>query len=181
MKKVIKIVSVFSGMLLVCLLCSACALNQTYIQTKSAGKAEITGNYTVFLYGANSYDDIATVAILAPTDGQYKFDIFAPDWEYRTVKGVAGKDAIAMADKFVSWHSSFVRTQTSKILAPSDEVIGYEIRPLYMSTTFGKEDVMYINYLLKDNHRIEVHVHLDYYVEKKLNSDWADKDSGRDK
>jgi len=181
MNKVIKIVSVFLSMLLVFSLCSACAVNQSYIQTKGAEKAEIAGNYTVFLYGANHYNDIATVAILAPTDGQYKFDIFAPDWAYRTEKGVAGKAAVAMADKFVSWHSSFARTQTSKILGPYGEVIGYEIRPLYMSTTFGKEDVMYVDYFLKENNRIEVHVHLYYDVEKKLQGDGADKDRGRGK
>jgi hypothetical protein len=181
MKTIRKPVSLFFGMLLACFICSACAFNQSYIQTKGAEKAEITGNYTVFLYGAHHYNDIATVAILAPTDGPHKFDIFATDWAYRSVKGVAGKDAVAMADKFVSWHSSFVRTQTSKILAPSGEIIGYEIRPLYMLTTFGKEDVMYVDYLLKEHNRIEVHIHLDHDVEKKLYGDGADKVRDRHK
>ena len=135
---------------------------------KDASNSEITGSYTVFLYGANHYNDIATVAILVPTDGQYTFDIYAPDWAYRTVKGVPGKDAVAMAVSFVSWHPSFRRAQTAKILAPGGKVIGYEIRPLYMSTTFGKEDVMYIDYFLKDNNLIEVHVHLDPDIEKKF-------------
>jgi hypothetical protein len=152
--------------LMACLLCSSCAYNQTYIQTKDASNSEITGSYTVFLYGANHYNDVATVAILVPTNGQYTFDIYAPDWAYRTVKGVHGKDAVAMAESFVSWHPSFRRTQTAKILAPGGKVIGYEIRPLYMFTTFGKEDVMYVNYFLQDNNKIEVHIHLDYAVEK---------------
>ena len=157
--------------LMACLLCSSCAYNQTYIQTKDASNAEITGSYTVFLYGANHYNDVATVAILVPTDGQYTFKIYAPDWAYRTVKGVHGKDAVAMAESFVRWHPSFRQTQTAKILAPSGKVIGYEIRPLYMSTTFGREDVMYIDYFLKDNNLIEVHVHLDPDIEKKFLSD----------
>ena len=66
--------------LMACLLCSSCAYNQTYIQTKDASNSEITGSYTVFLYGANHYNDVATVAILVPTDSQYTFDIYAPDW-----------------------------------------------------------------------------------------------------
>ena len=181
MKTIRRPVSVFLGVVLTCFLCCACAYNQSYIQTKGAEQAEITGNYTVFLYGAHHYNDIATVAILAPTDGPYKFSIFATDWAYRTVKGVAGKDAVAMADKFVSWHPSYVRTQTSKILAPSGEVIGYEIRPLYMLTTFGKEDVMHVDYLPKENNRIEVHIHLDNDVEKKLYGDGADKVRARRK
>jgi hypothetical protein len=40
-----------------------------------------------------------------------------------------------------------------------------------MSTTFGREDVMYIDYFLKDNNLIEVHVHLDPDIEKKFLSD----------
>src|SRR5512135_1208241 len=126
----------FLGIIAVCIMCSACALNRNYIQTKDARNSEITGSYTVFLYGANHADDIATVAILVPTDSRYTFDIYAPDWAFRTVKGVPGKDAVAMAESFVSWHSSVIRTQTAKILAPDGNVIGYEIRPLYMSTTF---------------------------------------------
>jgi hypothetical protein len=166
MNTVKKTWSVVFGILLACLLSGSCAYNQAYIQTKDAPNSEITGSYTVFLYGANHYNDIATVAIMAPTDGLYTFDIYAPDWAFRTVKGVPGKDAVAVAESFVSWHSSVIRTQTAKILASDGKVIGYEIRPLYMSTTFGREDVMYIDYLLKDNNHIEVHVHLDPYIEK---------------
>ena len=179
MKDIAKRISVALGIYLACLLCSACAVNQSYIQTKGANNSEIIGDYTVFLYGANNYNDIATVAILVPTDGHYKFEMFAPDWAYHTVKGVEGRDAVTMADKFVSWHSSVTRTQTSKILAPSGEVIGYEIRPLYMSTTFGREDVMYIDYFLKENNQIEVHVHLYYDVEKVLEGDGKERDHNK--
>lgn len=166
MKSIKTMAAVIFGILSACFLCASCAYNQSYIQTKDALNSEITGSYTVFLYGANHYNDIATVAILVPADGKYTFDIYAPDWAYRAVKGVPGKDAVAMAESFVRWHSSVLRTQTAKILAPDGKVIGYEIRPLYMSTTFGREDVMYIDYLPKDNNRIEVHVHLDPYIEK---------------
>src|SRR5208283_2776813 len=110
MKTVMKTSSVVSGMFVVFFLCCSCAFNQEYIKTKGAENSEITGSYTVFLYGANYSDDIVTVAILVPTDGRYAFDIYAPEWAYRTVKGVPGKDAVAMALSFVSWHPSFLQT-----------------------------------------------------------------------
>lgn len=162
-------------------LCGSCAFNQTYIQTKNAEKAEIiemTGSYTALLFGANYAEDIATVAILAPTDGQYAFDIYAPDWTYRIVKGVSGKDAVAMAEKFVHWHSSYLRTQMSKIIAPGGKVIGYEIRPLYMSTTFGRTDVMDIGYFLRADNKIEVHVHLYDDVQMKFMGGDGGQNSG---
>jgi len=155
-----------SSILLVLLV--GCAFNQTYIRTTGASDAEITGNYTVFLFGANHYEDIATAAILVPTDGKYHVDIYAPDWAYRVVKGVSGKDAVAMAKNFVSWHSSVLRTETARIVMPDGAVIGYEIRPLYMITTFGREDVMYINYFLKEGNKIEVHIHLYPDIERRL-------------
>ncbi|MGO9377956.1 MAG: hypothetical protein ACLPN1_09385 [Dissulfurispiraceae bacterium] len=168
MKTLMQTSSVVSCILFASFLCCSCAFNQTYIKTEGAENSDITGSYTVFLYGANYSDDIVTVAILVPTAGQYTFDIYAPEWAYRTVNGVPGKDAVAMALSFVSWHPSFLQTDTSRILSPSGKVIGYEIRPLYMSTTFGKEDVILVDYLLKDNNRIEVHIHLDYDIEKRL-------------
>ena len=168
MNTVKKMGPVVFGILLACLLSASCASNRAYIQTTDARNSDITGSYTVFLYGANHYNDIATVAILAPTDGQYAFDIYAPDWAYRTVKGVPGKNAVAMAESFVSWHSSVLRTQTAKILLPDGKIIGYEIRPLYMSTEFGRADVMYVDYFPKGNNRIEVHVHLYPDIEKKF-------------
>jgi hypothetical protein len=151
-----------------CLLSGSCAYNRAYIQTKDASNNDITGSYTLYLYGANYYNDIATVAILVPTGSNYSFEIFAPEWAYRSVKGVPGKDAVAMAESFISWHPAFLRDQTAKIIAPEGNVIGYEIRPLYMSTDFGKEDVMRVDYMMKENNLVEVHVSLDPDIEKRF-------------
>jgi hypothetical protein len=162
---VISIVS--AGVLLACLLCGACSLNRSYLRTESAERSEITGTYSVILYGANYSDDIATVALLIREGGEYTFDIFAPDYNYRTIKGVPAADAVKTAEKFVSWHPDFARLQTSRIMDIKGRVIGYEVRPLYRQTTFGMEDVMYVDYFLEDN-KVVVHIHLDYAVERKF-------------
>ncbi len=157
-----------TGILVICLLCGACALNSSYLQTESARTSEITGTYSVILYGANHSDDIATVALLIPEGGQYTFDIYAPDFNYRTIKGMPAADAIKTAERFVSWHPDFARSQTSRILDGAGHVIGYEVRPLYRSTTFGMEDVMYVDYFLEANNKVVVHIHLNYQVEWKF-------------
>ncbi|HMK60672.1 MAG TPA: hypothetical protein VK452_05945 [Dissulfurispiraceae bacterium] len=163
-------------LIFVCLV--GCALNQNYIQTKDASDSEITGNYTVFLFGANHYEDIATAAMLVPTEGKYNLDIYAPEWAYRIRKDVSGKDAVAIAKDFVRWNPSSMRSRTARIVAPDGGTIGYEIRPLYMPTTYGREDVMYINYFLKNGNKVEVHIHLYPDVEQKIMTGGGRSDKG---
>src|ERR1700690_3817323 len=82
------------------------------------------------LYGANHYSDIATVALLIPEGGQYTIDIFSPDFNYRTIKGLSVTDAVKEAEMFVDWHPEFARTQTSRIIDGNGQVVGYEVRAL---------------------------------------------------
>jgi hypothetical protein len=155
-----------------------CSLNQNYIKTEFADKAGITGNFTVILYGANHYNDIATVAFLVRNDSGYTFDIFAPAFNYRVIKDLPAKDALDTAKRFVAWHPDFKESRISKILNYNSEIIGYEVRPLYMQTTFGREDVMYIDYFPKNKDKVVVHIKLYDDVERKLTSGGDGKDGG---
>lgn len=177
MRPVDRLYVTFAGILLAALLCGACTLKQGYIRTQWAERAEITGNYTLILYGANHYNDIATVAFLVPEGGQYTFDIFAPDFNYRVLKGIPAKEALEMAEKFVSWHPSFLSSQTSKILDANGKVIGYEVRPLYKQVTFGRQDVMYVDYFPQDNNKVEVHITLYPDIEAKLRGGDGNRDA----
>ena len=170
---------ILAGCLLFCLLCSACATNQYSLRTQLTEKAGIKGTYSVILYGANHYNDIATVALLIPEGSRYVFDMFAPEFNYRTIKGLQAEDAVRLAENFVSWHSDFSRSQTSSIFDVSGATIGYEVRPLYQQTTFGTQDVMYVDYFLEANNKVSVHVHLNYDVERKLMGGSDDRDGGQ--
>jgi len=152
--------SVAIGLLLSVLLCGACSMNRAYLQTELAGRSEIDVTYTVILYGAHYYNNIATVAILIPEGGKYTLDIYSPEYNYRTLKGESAADAVRTAEKFVGWHPDFIKSQTSKVLDGTGRVVAYEIRPLYNQVTFGMSDVMDIDYLLRDNNRVVVHIDL---------------------
>jgi hypothetical protein len=170
---------ILAGCVLFFLLCSACALTQYSLRTQLAEKTGIKGTCTVILYGANHYNDIATVALIIPEGSRYFFDIFAPEFNYRTIKGVQAEDAVRMSENFVSWHSDFSRSQTSSISDAGGTTIGYEVRPLYRQTTFGMQDVMYVDYFLEGNNTVSVHVHLNYDVERKLMGGSDDRDGGQ--
>jgi hypothetical protein len=174
---ILSIISV--GILLGCLVCSACSLNQTLLRTELAEKPAITGTYKVILYGANHYNDIATVALLVPEESKYVFDIFAPEFTYRTITGLPAEAAIERALKFVGWHSDFMRAQTSRIIDVNGRAIGYEVRPLYRQITFGMQDVMQVDYILKNVNTIEVHIRLDPAIERKFVTGSDDRDGGK--
>lgn len=163
--KPLKNLVIFSAFIL--LVCSACALNRNYLKTEWAEKSELTGFYTVIFYGANHYNDIATAAFLIPDDSPYKFDIYAPEFNYGVQKGVPAKEAFNMAGKFIRWHPAYIDYHFSKIFAADGKVAGYEMRPLYLSTVFGKQDVMYIDYFQRGTD-IEVHVKVDPDIEKRF-------------
>jgi len=168
-----------ASVFLFALLCGACSLNQSYLKTELTDKAGVTGNFTVILYGANHYDDVATVAFLVRKDSGYTFDIFAPEFNYRVIKDLPAKDALETAERFVRWHPDFMESWISKILTYNSEIIGYEVRPLYRQITFGRQDVMYINYFVQDNSKIEVHIKLYDDVERRLMSSGNDRDGGQ--
>lgn len=136
------------------------------LRTKEAKAADITGVFTLILYGGKYYDDIETVAILDYEGDQSTFEPYAPEFDYRIKRGVSDREAIKEAEKFVSFHNSFWRSQLSKIIDNKGNTIGYEIRPLYRPFTFGVSDVLEVNYWLKEGNRVKVTIRLIPSVER---------------
>lgn len=120
------------------------------LNTQGGQDSKITGNYTVINYGCNFFNDLETIAFLAKEDGKYPFEPYAPDFKYRVIKGLSAEDAIATAMKFVKCDASYSHAQVRSIFAPDGETIGYEVRPLYLPFTYGVDDVLDVNYWLKD-------------------------------
>jgi len=137
------------------------------LRTVPAQSNAITGMYTLILYGGKHSNDLETVVILGKEDGRYTFEPFAPEFKYTIKKGVPAKEAIAEAEKFVSWHNSFHRSEIRGIIDDKGNTLGYEIRPLYLPITFGAEDVADVNYKMEAD-KIIVHVRLNPSIEKKL-------------
>ena len=132
-----------------------------------AQSSEVKGNYTVIYYGCNFLNDLETIAFLGMEDGGYDFEPYAPDFKYRVKKGLSAEEAIETAIKFVSCNTSFNRTQVSGILAPNGDTIGYEVRPLYLPFTYGVDDVLYVNYWLK-NGKVVINIRLVPSIEMML-------------
>lgn len=133
----------------------------------TAQGSEIKGNYTVIFYGCNFLNDLETVAFLVKEGGEYSFEPYAPDFKYRMNKGLSSEEAISTALKFVNCNTSSGRVKVSSILAPDGKTIGYEVRPLYLPFTYGVDDVLDVDYWLKDN-RVVITVRLLRSIEMRL-------------
>jgi hypothetical protein len=136
------------------------------LRTEAANPSEVKGTFTLILYGGNYYDDLETMAILDRDGDQYTLDLYKPDFDYKVIKGVAAKEALAKAEKFIKFNPSFWHSQLSKILDDKGDVIGYELRPLYYPITYGVSDVLDVHYWMKEGGRVKITVRLITSVER---------------
>jgi hypothetical protein len=160
------VVCIFAFMVISVLTTSDSFACEKPLRTEEAKASEITGTYTLILYGGNYSDDLETIAILDREGDQYNFEPYAPDFDYRIKKGVPAKEALKEAEKFVSFHNSFWRSQISRIIDNKGNIIGYEVRPLYQPFTFGISDILDVYYWLKEGGGVKVLIRLKQSVER---------------
>ncbi len=136
------------------------------LKTEAAKPADVSGVFTLILYGANYLDDLETIAILDYEGDDYHFEPYAPEFNYKVKKGVQAQEALKEAEKFVSFHNSFWRSQLSKIVDKEGVTIGYEVKPLYRPFIFGFSDILDVYYWLKENGKVKVIIRLDVAIER---------------
>jgi hypothetical protein len=130
------------------------------LRTVEASPSEVKGTFTLILYGGNYSDDLETMVLLDLEGDRYTLEPYAPDFDYRVKKGVPAEKALAEAEKFVSFHPAFWRTQLGKILDGKGNIIGFEFKPLYRPFIFGVSDILDVNYWPKESGKIRVIIKL---------------------
>jgi len=151
---------------------------ETPLSTEWVNASDVTGTFTLILYGGNYFNDIHTIAFLDSEGDRYTFEPYAPAFEYRVIKGLSAKEALDKAQNFVSTIGNcFLRSQLSKVLDKNNKTIGYELRPFYMPTCYGLSDVLDVSYWNKDG-KVVIRIRLYPIVDKQLQS--GDGSQGRD-
>jgi hypothetical protein len=141
---------------------------ETPLRTEWVNAPDVTGTFTLILYGGNYFNDVHTVAFLDSEGDRYTFEPYAPEFEYRLVRGLSAKEALDKAQHFVSTIGScFLRSELSKVLDQSGKTIGYELRPLYNSVCYGVVDVLDVSYWNK-NGKVVIRIRLKPSVEKQI-------------
>jgi hypothetical protein len=145
----------------------ACAPGKA-LKTDGLSSGDIQGTYTLILYGGNYGDDLETIAFLDKEGDRYTLEPYAPEFVFRAKKGLTAERARREAGEFIRSHADFHREQWRSIRDEKGEIIGYEIRPLYLPITFGTDDVLDVDYWLKED-RVLVFIKLKPSLEKRKN------------
>jgi len=151
---------------------------ETPLNTEWVNIVDVTGTFTLILHGGNYFNDVHTIAFLDLEGDQYTFEPYAPEFEYRLVKGLSAKEALDKAQHFVSTiDNCFLRSQLSRVFDQNGKTIGYELRPFYTPLCYGLSDVLDVSYWNKDG-KIVIRIRLNPVVEKQLLG--GDGSRGRD-
>lgn len=149
------------------------------LRTEGVSAGSVAGTFTLILYGGRHFRDVESLAILDLEGDQYTFEPYAPDFDFRKIKGLSAKDALDNAQVFLSSHYAFRRSVLSRILDGSGKTVGYEVRPFYDPLTFGVTDVLDVEYVPRSDGKVRVYIRLKQAVERQLFSGGV-RDGGRD-
>ena len=152
--------------LFVMLFCLSCTLGGS-LHVQGAQDADMTGTYTVILYGCNFNEDLETIAFLDREGDQYTIEPYAPDFKYRTRKGMGATDAFVKAEEFIQCNTAFKGSQLREVIAPNGKTVGYEIRPFYDAIVYGAGDVLAVDYFLKGD-KVVAQIRLAPSVERRV-------------
>jgi hypothetical protein len=147
------------------------------LKTEVARADEVSGVFTLVLYGGTFVDDLETIAFLDLEGDHYTLEPYAPEFDFTTKRAVPAKEALKMAEEFVSQNSDFQFSMVFKILDPGGVVIGYEVRPFYRPFRYGTSDVLDVEYWLKDN-IVKVKIALKPWIERMIFGGGADSRGG---
>jgi hypothetical protein len=155
---------------------SSCVITTgNHLKTEAAKPSEVTGTYTLLLYGCRYPDDLENVAILEREGSPYTLEIYALDTRYKVKTGLPAEEALKQAEQFVKCSVHYQQTRFSKILDPSGNIVGYEARGLYSPIRFGRYDVLDVQYVARDI-KIVVYIKLDPVVEMELRDEGGRND-----
>lgn len=143
---------------------TSCATGN-YLRTEGATTSEVTGTFTLMLYGCRYHGDMANVAILAREDTQRPFEIFAPEYDFTIRRNIPGKEALNSAERFLGCSKSPSQISLRKILDSTGKTVGYELRPFY-SRLSAPSDVIDTSYI--SNGKVTVRIKLSGEMERQL-------------
>ena len=143
------------------------------LDIRGAVPSDLQGTYTLILYGCRYPSDLENIAILYPNGGPITFEMFTLKTAYKVKKGLPADEALKLADQFLSCSVDYWQTQLGKIVDKEGSIAGYELRPLYPPQKYGKMDVLFVRYWLKDS-KVSVYIELDPDIKNAIENTGGD-------
>jgi hypothetical protein len=121
----------------------------------------IVGNFTVILYGGGHH--LETLTVLDAEDDEFKFEPYAPEYNYIVKTHLTGEEALKVARRFLGHKPIKIRAITNK----QGNILGYELKRRYWYLKYGTSDVLDVNYSLKKD-KIFIYIRVKPFVENML-------------
>ena len=126
-------------MLTLLLLLSMSCTTVKYLKTEMVKEADIRDPVTLFLYHEFEYGGVAIIDV---EGDDYTFEILASRYNYSVKTNLTADQAMDETAQFIAtW-----RKEMRIILDDSGTIIGYEIRPLFQMSRFGRSDIFDTTY-----------------------------------
>ncbi|HSW62656.1 MAG TPA: hypothetical protein VLH56_04985 [Dissulfurispiraceae bacterium] len=139
------------------------------LRLELAEAKEVSGPFSVVLFDSGLGNGIQRVAVLDRDGDGFRFEPYAPEFEYKIIRGLSGQDALRRAQEFLAVTPDIWKHQLSRITGTAGAVIGYEVRPLYQRPAFGTDDVLEISYRVQGE-AVFIHMRLIEAVERLFRS-----------
>jgi len=149
------------------------------LTTVEAGAIDVPGTFTLILYGGSYSRDVENLALLDLEGDPYTLEPYAPEFDYRVIRGLSAKDALDLAEHFLSSQYAFRRSLLSRILDSSGKTIGYELKPFYDPLTVGLTDVLDVSYEPRKDGKVRVYIRLNPSVQRQISGGDGPRDDGR--
>ena len=130
------------------------ALSTDYVKPP----VEAEGTFALIYYGGKNVHDLETVAILDKEEDGYQIKPYSPEFDYKIINNVEAGTAFEKGEGFLQHLNLIHSSETRAIKGPAGEIIGYEIRPLFMSAHFYTTDPLQTTYVLMPDNVVRVYV-----------------------
>lgn len=147
------------------MLCSCATMKGKALRTMPVEeRADIMGLYTTIFYGRHYAEEADAVVIMDLEGDEYTFVPKGRIMDFETLKSITAAEAFYESEPFFDLHAAYSgKSAVRRILNPEGRTIGYEIRPFYLPSYYGKEDVVIPEYRMSKEGRIYFRVKLSFW------------------
>jgi hypothetical protein len=146
-------------------LCSCAAMMGKSLRTVPVEEnPDIMGLFTTIFYGRHYAEEADAVVIMDLEGDEYTFVPKGRIMDFETLKRVTAREALYESEPFFNLHAAYSGISAiRRILSPDGRTIGYEIRPFYHPTYYGKEDVVMPEYRMTKEGKVYFKVNLSFW------------------
>lgn len=134
---------------------------------KECKTEEINGKFNVILYSNSFINDPETFIVFEKIDSNFKIVPYAPKFKYRIFENLSSEAALNISKEVLLNPTAVSSIKCSIIKSYSGDILGYELKPIYLPWIFGILEPLETIYK-KDGNEIKIFIRLNPRVERQI-------------